>query len=66
MESYAEELIAYHADLEKVAGNGERVTLDDEGRYVDGSGRYGYSGHFTGSYICYTCGALCECGEGEE
>jgi len=23
----------------------------------------GYTGHFTGAYICYTCGALCDCGE---
>jgi hypothetical protein len=66
MENYAEELEAYHADLEKVAGNGERVILNDERRYVDELGRYGYSGHFTGAYICYTCGALCDCGEDGE
>jgi hypothetical protein len=22
----------------------------------------GYIGHFTGAYICYECGALCDCG----
>ena len=25
----------------------------------------GYRAHFTGAWICYTCGALCDCG-GEE
>jgi hypothetical protein len=65
MENYAEELIAYHADLEKVAGNGERVTLNDERRYVDDFGRYGYHGWLTGEYICYTDGNYCECGEEE-
>jgi hypothetical protein len=34
-------------------------------RLVDGLGRYGYSAHFSGSWVCYTCGVLCECGEGE-
>ena len=26
----------------------------------------GYRTHFTGAWVCYTCGHLCECGEGEE
>ncbi len=27
----------------------------------------GYTTHFTGAYVCFTCGHLCECGEeGEE
>lgn len=42
---------------------------DEEGRYYrEGEGgrkRYGYSLHFTGAYVCYTCGHLCECGEEE-
>jgi len=41
---------------------------DEGGRYFvqDGeSKRYGYHAHFTGAYICYTCGALCNC-KGEE
>lgn len=45
------------------------VLLDDNDRfYVEGeSGReYGYRTHFSGAYVCYTCGHLCECGEGEE
>ena len=24
---------------------------------------YGYSTHFTGAYVCFTDGHLCECGE---
>lgn len=39
---------------------------DEEGRYYRQEGerkRYGYHAHFTGAYVCYTCGVLCECGE---
>lgn len=42
--------------------------LDENDRfYVEGeNGReYGYQTHFSGSYVCYTCGHLCDCGEGE-
>ena len=43
---------------------------DEEGRYYlkrrEGGRAYGYRTHFTGAYVCYTCGLLCECeGEGE-
>jgi len=24
---------------------------------------YGYQAHFTGAYVCYTCGHLCDCGD---
>ena len=34
-------------------------------RNADGA-RVGYIGHFTGAYICDTCGAYCECNEGDE
>lgn len=43
--------------------------LDDNDRFyleVEGERRYGYNTHFGGLYVCYTCGHLCECGEGEE
>jgi hypothetical protein len=44
------------------------IMLDDDDRYylISGSGEkvYGYRAHFTGSYVCYTCGHLCDC-EGE-
>lgn len=53
-------------DCPKTALNGEIVTRNDEGRYIDQAGRFGYSAHFTGAYICYTCGALCDCGEDTE
>lgn len=43
--------------------NGEELKEGDDGRLVDMRGRYGYHAHFTGAYICYTCGVLCECGE---
>lgn len=39
---------------------------DEEGRYfveIEGARAYGYRAHFTGAYVCYTCGHLCECGE---
>lgn len=42
------------------------VLLDDNDRFYAQreSGReYGYRTHFTGSYVCYTCGHLCDCGE---
>jgi hypothetical protein len=46
------------------------ATLQDErGRYygedMNGKRHYGYSLHFTGAYVCYSCGHLCECGEEE-
>ena len=41
--------------------------LDSEDRYyrLDDKGErvYGYRTHFTGAYVCYSCGHLCECGE---
>ena len=46
--------------------NGERLSYGVGERLVDGLGRYGYSAHFSGSWVCYTCGVLCECGEGED
>jgi hypothetical protein len=45
----------------RVAGNGETVTLNGEGRYIDALGRYGYAAHFGGAWICYTDGHLCDC-----
>lgn len=45
-------------------GNGESLTYDATGfRLVDSAGRYGYTTHFSGAYVCYSCGHLCECGE---
>lgn len=43
--------------------------LDDNDRFyrdVEGERRYGYWTQWGGAYVCYTCGHLCECGEGEE
>jgi hypothetical protein len=45
-------------------GNAEPLSYDLTGFYlVDSLGRYGYNAHFSGAYVCYTCGHLCECGE---
>jgi len=44
-------------------------TLDENGRYYllisNGERAYGYQAHFTGAYVCYTCGHLCDCGDEE-
>ena len=61
MENYAEELIAYHAELEKIAGNGELVTLGNDERYTDTLGNYGYRTWLSGSWVCYTDGVYCDC-----
>jgi hypothetical protein len=41
--------------------------LDETDRFyrLDATGNrvYGYQAHFTGAYVCYTCGHLCDCGE---
>lgn len=46
-----------------------RAKLNDEGRYCvevePGLYAYGYLTHFSGLYVCFTCGHYCECG-GEE
>lgn len=46
------------------------VLLDSDDRYyrLDDKGEraYGYRTHLTGSYVCYTCGHLCECEGGGE
>jgi hypothetical protein len=43
------------------ANNGELLYYDAKGRLKDSLGRHGYNTHFTGAYVCYTCGHLCEC-----
>jgi len=54
MESYTQE-------LEKIAGNGETVTLGDDERYTDTAGNYGYRTWLSGEWRCYTDGAYCNC-----
>jgi hypothetical protein len=41
------------------SGEGERE------RKQEGESAGGYITRFTGAYVCYTCGHLCECGESE-
>ena len=39
---------------------------DEQGHYFlwrSGVKIYGYGTTFGGSYVCFTCGHLCECGE---
>jgi len=48
---------------ERVGSNGERLTyLESLGIWVDGAGERGYKTLYTGAYVCYSCGHLCECG----
>lgn len=46
------------------------MLLDDSGRYYalhsNGYRVYGYNTAWGCTYVCYTCGHLCDCGEGEE
>ena len=41
--------------------------LDEADRFyrlsATGERVYGYQAHFTGAFICYTCGHLCDCGD---
>lgn len=50
----------------RIATNGETITLNESGEWLDSLGRSGYYPHFGGGWICYTCGHLCECGESDE
>jgi hypothetical protein len=52
-------------------GNGgaytvDEMRLDDSGRWVDPKGGYGYTPRLGGSWVCYTCGHMCECGDDDE
>ena len=59
---------AWTIQRERVSAGAWR--LDESDRFYaveEGEMRYGYVTRLTGSYVCYTCGHLCECGEeGEE
>jgi len=50
----------------RIATNGETVTLNESGEWLDSLGRYGYYPHFGGGWVCYACGHMCECGESGE
>lgn len=45
--------------------NGELISLNSKGLWVNEEGSSGYHAHFTGAWICYKCGHLCVCGEEE-
>ena len=44
--------------------NGVQLVKNSNGLWVNGEGDSGYHTHFTGVWVCYNCGHLCECGEG--
>ena len=45
--------------------NGMQLIKTSNGLWVNGEGDSGYHARFTGAWVCYGCGHLCECGEGE-
>ena len=45
--------------------NGMQLVKTSNGLWVNSEGDSGYHTHFTGAWVCYSCGHLCECGEGE-
>jgi len=52
---------------EKIGLNGERLTyLESLDIWVDGAGERGYKAFYTGAYVCYSCGHLCDCGWGDQ
>jgi rubrerythrin len=51
--------------LETKLVNGMQLVKNSNGLWVNGEGDSGYHTHFTGVWVCYSCGHLCECGEGE-
>ncbi len=49
-----------YPDCPRYAGNGERVSVNDSGLWVDSLGRFGYRAWLSGAYVCYSCGHLCD------
>ena len=49
--------------LETKVVNGVTLHRSGNGVWIDGKGESGYRTHFTGAWVCYSCGHLCECGE---
>ncbi len=47
------------------SGEGERERKQEGESEQEGESAGGYTTRFTGAYVCYTCGHLCECGESE-
>jgi hypothetical protein len=45
--------------------NGQLLHQNSNGLWVNSEGDSGYHAHFTGVWVCYYCGHLCECGEGK-
>jgi len=47
-------------DCPRYAGNGERVSVNESGLFIDSLGRFGYRTWLSGAYVCYSCGHLCD------
>ena len=45
--------------------NGVLLHKNSRGLWVNGEGSSGYHTHLTGAWVCYACGHLCDCAEGE-
>lgn len=43
--------------------NGDILRLNSRGFWVDDAGNSGYHSHFSGLWVCLSCGLLCDCGE---
>ena len=48
---------------ESIVVNGVILHQASNGLWVNSEGSSGYHAHFTGAWVCYTDGHLCECGE---
>ena len=51
--------------LESKIVNGRKLVKHSSGLWVDEEGDSGYHTALTGAWVCYYCGDLCKCGEGE-
>lgn len=49
-----------------VAPNGCTIIKDENDRFKDENGNFGYNARMGGHYVCYTCGVVCDCGDDEE
>lgn len=45
--------------------NGVQLVKNSNGLWVNSEGSSGYHTRLSGAWVCYSCGHLCECGEGK-
>jgi hypothetical protein len=51
--------------LESKIVNGRKLVKHSSGLWVNEEGDSGYHTPLSGTWVCYFCGDLCECGEGK-